>query len=204
LLLDLDRLMVRSATLQSDYLLALCRTQSSELRGLKHEAKAIDLALKTWSECLHEDWKIASFDQSTMWMRYCAVRMLVNDIHIHVLLSSISPEEQDVKTFDQVNACEHKVRKLADDICSSSQFFFRDSQAARCRSDPNSDSGSSLANQGTPSIEPKMAAILAWPLSMALKTRYLQEAQRRGMVIMMGAIASALPVIHHCLLGLFN
>ena len=167
------------------------------------EARDIDHALAAWARAAPEDWKYSSqpcpsftdkselqppddlpvhsypdHGHATIWNRYRAVRLIVNSIRIWALSILIRhPSQLSFVTIHQEasGVCQKNICNLADDLCASMPFFFN---APAADGGPSS-SGSIVTGKRTVKVDgeilPKLAGLLAWPLTVAVSTEHLPE-----------------------------
>lgn len=207
--LTLDTLLVRVATLRSDSLALfqavnpVCLNLSStrRLEALTIEAQDLDKALETWPDDLPEEWRVStestveldgtfpgflfdgtvhsysSLGHATVWMRYRATSLIISSIlirllNLHSTLPSSSPSE--IPITPEIPICLENSASLATDICRSVPFFFNTPTSHSSRS----ESGSPSSN-AEPTIEPRIATVLAWPLAVAVSTQTVPIAQKQ-------------------------
>lgn len=183
LLLDLDSLFVRAASIQSRCSRAIENgaLKADEVYDLAQEAINLDFRLVVWVESLPLDWKLHSQDQTVVWIRCYAVRLMLNDWMIRLHLLSPMCASSHMLQVETITALDQTIATLADDICISSRAFFQIQDIEQQRRD-----------SGLLKIEARMAAVLTWPLALTLKSTFLGKEHRLCATRMMEAVKRAL------------
>lgn len=167
------------------------------------EAEELDSRLASWEHKLPDDWQVGtpcpenslildskngpfpgpphsytSHGHACLWNRYRAIRLIVNSIRVRCLTNVLQHNSSPNVYAAQSVACDAIIGKLATDMCASIPYFFN-SPAASAASE-----GMRWIRLGKHSISsdleilPKLAWLLAWPLTVALNVETLQEEQR--------------------------
>ena len=97
--------------------------------------------------------------------------------------------------------CQHKISVLATDLCRSIPVFFnssRNSKEDRTGSKPTGKEDFAIRTELK--ITPKMAAILTWPLKVAVSTEAVPIAQKEWLQCRLKTVANAIraPVLDPC------
>jgi hypothetical protein len=204
--LELDALMVRVAALRTKSLALLYREIAEpssdivESEDLAAEAQNLDTALASWPISLPEKWMFchsppssisaehnhnyngvvhsyATHGHAAIWGRYRAIRLIVNSICIRCLafqLQKLNNPSQCSFIAIQQKAIRAIMEVVATELCGYVPFFFNQLDQTGMRS--------ILMGKYTirtnEEILPKMAALLAWPLTVAISCEYIPEPQR--------------------------
>ncbi|XXH03252.1 hypothetical protein Hte_009650 [Hypoxylon texense] len=215
--LSLDSIVVRVATLRSNSLplfLPKSRRFVSELRpaDIVAEARDLDTDLESWSRTIPADWKFsiescpepgAAFDglthvyathgHGTVWNRYRATRLIVSSIRRRALAVMAQCSSMGTSTNAEQDVCLEKIGSLSRDLCRSVPFFLTSPV------NPAQDNGfSRVVNIGgkevytNEEILPKLATLLAWPLTLAISTDGVPEPQKQWLKQQLKSISSAL------------
>ncbi|KAI1389265.1 uncharacterized protein F4822DRAFT_195033 [Hypoxylon trugodes] len=204
--LGLDSVMVRLAHLRSNSL-CLFLPKSGMFSSQLHppdvvaQALELDVALETWSRDIPEGWEFstksattpsATFDGFThvyathghaaIWNRYRAVHVIVNSMRKRALIIMSRCSTQMISTVAEQEVCQEKITSLATDICRSIPVF--------ASQDPNSSAAGTMSISN--SISPKMATLLAWPLTLVISTEYVPEPQKQWLRNILKSIANSL------------
>jgi hypothetical protein len=182
------------------------------------EAEVLDAELAIWSENVPKDWEYSTWLRSnpqnatgapttnreaeihavheytshahaTNWNRYRAVRMIVNSIHIRALEEmKICPVEFDGATARQ-QICLQRIHDIGPELCGGVRYFFNT---------PSTENGTYSIKIGDSIVHsereilPKMAALVAWPLTVATCTEYVPDVHRSRLRERLGVVAEAL------------
>ncbi|KAF2476004.1 uncharacterized protein BDR25DRAFT_212412 [Lindgomyces ingoldianus] len=168
-------------------------------REVAAEAQDLDAAFVTWSKTAPEEWRYSTIDSRTtttdelydcpvhayashghaaVWNRYRAVRLIVNSIRIRSLATLIQCPMQAsyVNSQQEIETSQKNIESLARDLCGGVLFFFH--------------SCNPLIIGGA--MPQKMAALLAWPLTVAVSTEGVPGPQRRWLLERLNIVAEIL------------
>lgn len=182
------------------------------------ESEILDAELAMWAENVPKDWEystsLRSNSQNTAgapttnrepeihnvhdynshayavnWNRYRAARMIVNSIHIRALEGTkVCPVVFDGAMARQ-DICLQRIHELVPELCSGVQYFFNS---------PSIENGTYSIKIGDKVVHsereilPKLAALVAWPLTVAACTEYVPEAHRKRLRERLNIVAEAL------------
>ncbi|KAI0880670.1 uncharacterized protein GGS22DRAFT_81726 [Annulohypoxylon maeteangense] len=216
--LDIDSIMVRVASLRSRSLhifLPKGERFSSQLSpiDIASEARDLDIALESWSRNVPEDWKFsthqdplidATFDglihtyashgHATIWNRYRAVHIIINSVRKRALSIASHCSSQSISTNMEQELCLEKISLLSTDLCRCIPFFIA-SQPVTENSPPKESTSANDADNATNvryEILPKLATLLAWPLTLAVSTDAVPEPQKQWLKVKLKSIARSL------------
>lgn len=208
-MLDLDSIMVRGADLRARSLCLFLPKSgrfSSQSRpsDLAAEAQNLDAALESWSQHVPDDWKFSTqpnsvpddtFDglvyihathgHAAVWVQYRAIHIVVNSIRKRALavMAQCSTQAVSVNTEQQV-VCLEKIASIATELCRSVAFFFTPNNTA--------PTYATTTHEISYDIPPKLAALLTWPLILAISTDDAPEPQKQWLRNKLRSIASSL------------
>ena len=211
--------MIRVAALRTESLnLLLGNTEfpTDTLRSEDIAAKAQDLdtALGSWSQSLPEDWifsirpspatpgerdnsyndavhEYPTHGHAAVWNRYRAVRLIVNSILIRCLahqLQSLEYSSQRSFVVIQQETVRASMQLIINELCAGVPFFFNSLDPTGLRSIKLGKYSFTTDDE----IFPKMAALLAWPLTVAVSTEYIPEAERQWLKGRLKTVAKSL------------
>jgi hypothetical protein len=205
--LEFDSLMVRVAALRARSL-ALFSGKDAETCSDMHGSQAfaaetqnLDTALASWSQSLPEDWMFAiqtlppnpdesdftynniahnyaTHGHAAIWNRYRAIRLIVDSIRIRSLTHLIQTMEyQSQRSFVaiQQESIRTSMEAITNDLCGGVPFFFNSLDPTGLRSIKMGKYTITTDDE----ILPKMAGLLAWPLTVAISCEYIPEPQRQ-------------------------
>jgi len=198
----------------------LLRGESSDLTlhlqkvtDMTTEAAEFDQAFIAWSKSVPDDWQFSchsfandlyptipddflfqrsihrysSYGHAAMWIQYRAVRLILNSVRLQLLSDLAQCSGQEYSLNAELEMCQNNISSLATDFCYSVPVFFRsmiDYNRMGCRS----TSTVCLENP----IDPKMAAILACPMALAVTTQVIPKAQKRWLQQRLKIIANVI------------
>ena len=177
------------------------------------EAARFDRAFVAWSKSVPDDWQFSfhsfaddsyptisddflfqrsihrysSHGHAAMWIHYRAVRLMLNSVHLQLLSDLAQCSGQESSLNAELETCQNNISSLATDFCYSVPVFFRsmiDYSGIVCRS-------TSTVCLEDP-IDPKMAAILACPMALAVTTQAVPKIQKRWLQQKLKMIANAI------------
>lgn len=218
--LELDSLIVNTATLQSKALELLSKKTlacAEKLREAAVEARELDEAFVAWSDRVPEDWKFsilsltafsdpARSDQlydasvftyktaeiTALWNRYHVVRLLVNSVRKR-LLNMLAQGATERSCFDtELVTCQDNVDSLATDLRRSIPVFFNHFVATQAALKAKVACADKDKLSDEAALTPKMAAIIAWPLTVAVSIDAVPMAQKEWFQRRLKTIAKVL------------
>ncbi|KAK6431583.1 hypothetical protein LTR95_012254 [Oleoguttula sp. CCFEE 5521] len=199
--LDLDAMLVRVGGLRSDFLASGAGvSDEGDQIPIIGEANALNVALGHWYAGLPEVWLPQSaldgtypFDiimrplheyrthgHAAVILRYRATRIMVNSIIDRCLSCTTT-------VHGNANTARQTIAELADDICRDVPYFFNQVGA-------NGSRWLSIGRHTITSrddITPKLAGLLAWPLSVAVSCDALPAKQREWLRERLRTVAAA-------------
>ena len=148
--------------------------------------------------------KYADLSQALIWIRYRALRLITNSIMLRCLTTARVLEPSLTHLFSKADLLKKIIDSLATEMCASVPYFFAttstppiDTSASAANPPPHphyTPGTSEPAGLGTPclttmhpavstnhvtaAILPKIAGLLAWPLTVAVSTEHIPDAQR--------------------------
>jgi hypothetical protein len=211
--LELDSLLIRAAALQSKSTTLLgdenlvLPSDVTELKIVAIEAQELDVGFQNWPSSLPEDWlftlhtskgsdstsgllyegsvhRYKAYGHAAVWNRYRAVRIIVNDIHLQLL----SRLPQNPSLITQVETCQKNVGSLATDLCYSVPVFFSSNPASHDSVSKSAKSNRNILDTQQ-TITPMMATVIAWPVTVAISTEAVPNAQKQWLQSKLKTIA---------------
>ena len=185
------------------------------LKEIISVAQELDIALSAWAQSAPEDWKFSTTTTSAqegtsgngdddmacshvysthghaaVWNHYRAVRLIVNSIRMRAFSLLLECPTQCSAIIGLKTLCQEHIDALSKDLCHSVPYFFQTSSAL-------TSNGAENGFDSTAEIAPKMAELLAWPLTVAVSTDGVPTVQRGRMkdVLRICANASANAVL---------
>lgn len=183
------------------------------------EARTLDIDLTKWSWRVPEDWRYTTTDDpanttgkpnhssfngrihnydnyshASIWIRYRALRLITNSIMLRCLTTAHTIDPNLTHLFSKADLLKKIMDSLATEMCASVPYFFTQSQI------PVADSTllkrSVTLGQHTihanAAILPKVAGLLAWPLTVAVSTEHVPEPQRQWLQARLKQAAEAM------------
>jgi hypothetical protein len=178
--------------------------------------KALELhsAITSWSENLPEDWTFSTRSSSeslngrgnvysnishtysthghaAIWNRYRATQLIVNSIRLRSLshqLETLDYPSQRSFVVLQQEACRNNMELLTTDLCAGVVFFFNSLDPTGLRTLQLGKFTITTDDE----ILPKVAGLLAWPLTVAVSCEYIPESQRQWLKGKLKIIAKSL------------
>ena len=203
-MLQLDFFTIRMATIRSkgfeifhDRNVNRRQPCIDKLRSLTAEAQELDLALVGWSRDVPVGWKTSTHSSSdisrkmeldapyngpvnlghiAVWQRYYTVRLILNSIHLQMISSLGRPAPGKSCVDPRLERCKKTISSLATDLCCTIPVFLDHSKSMQ---DSMSFNAIQISGDARENIDPKAAAITAWPLTVAVGISVLPEAQKR-------------------------
>jgi hypothetical protein len=212
--------MVRVATLRNKSMFLLSResldppfdTQIFEDVAIK--VLELHSAIASWSESLPEDWTFSTRSSSeslnwrghaysntshtysthghaAIWNRYRAIQLIVNSICLRSLshqLETVDYPSQHSLVVTQQQACRNNMELLTADLCAGVLFFFNSLDPTGLRTLQLGKFTITTDDE----IIPKVAGLLAWPLTVAVSCEYIPESQRQWLKGKLKIVAKSL------------
>ncbi|KAK6431510.1 hypothetical protein LTR95_012326, partial [Oleoguttula sp. CCFEE 5521] len=198
--LELDAMLVRVGRLRADFLATGAGVSNDkDYISIIVEADVLNVALRQWHAGLPEDWKhetvfggqypfelIAKVHErrthghAAVILRYRATRILVNSIIDRCLSCTASPQ-------NNTDTARETIAELAGTVCQDVPYFFNQvgSNGSRWLS-----IGKHIINSQD-DITPKLAGLLAWPLSIVVSCDALPAKQREWLRERLRTVAAA-------------
>jgi hypothetical protein len=193
-------------------------SDTSHSEDIAVKAQELDAALATWPRTLPDNWKFSTsppipdypendyfynglaHDYTThghaaIWNRYRASRIIVNSIRIRALsnhLQTLQYPSQRSFVIIQQESCRENIQSLTDDLCGGVPFFCNILDPTGDVATPRSLKLEKYIFRTDDEIFPKMAGLLAWPLTIGVSTEYVPEAQRQWLKGRLRVVAESL------------
>ena len=213
--LQIDSLMVRVAALRARALAFFSSTSSAlitstpDLEYLAHTGKELEDDLVHWAESMSGEWKACrqvsqmetdtdeknestydrlfnsytSHGHASLWIRQRALRLIINSIFIKFIAVRMQNSTDHEHLRWKQDRMRGNLASTASELCGDVAFFF-----AR----PRSERSDSADVKGDHAILPRLAALLAWPLTVAVSTENVPEPQRQWLQEKLRLVASSL------------
>jgi hypothetical protein len=213
--LQIDSLMVRVAALRSRALAFFSSTSSAlitsapDLEYLAHTGKELEDDLVQWAESMSGEWKACRQDPQTqddtdennesthdglfnsytthghasLWIRQRALRLIINSIFIKFITVRMQNSTDHEHLRCKQNRMRGNLASTSSELCGDVAFFF---------SRPRTERSDSADVKGEHAILPRLAALLAWPLAVAVSTENVPEPQRQWLQEKLRLVASSL------------
>ena len=181
------------------------------------EAQELDTALASWSRDVPEDWKFSTqpspaslgppetdlryngpvhtyttHGHAAIWNRYRAVRLIVNSIRIRALSDLLQNQSQHSFVVPQQDLCQKNMDSIVEDLCGSVPFFFNSPNTNGDGTGLRSIRLGNFVISTESEILPKMAGLLAWPLTLAVSTDGVPEPQRQWLKRKLKIVATSI------------
>jgi len=156
------------------------------------EARTLDLDLTKWSWNVPDDWRYttttratndpagspnessfdgrvhnyANYSHASLWLRYRALRLITNSIMLRCLTTAHTLSPNLTHLFSKSDLLKKIMDVLATELCASVPYFFMPDKSVL------------LLDASAAAIQPKVAGLLAWPLTVAVSTEHVPELQR--------------------------
>ncbi|PNP41510.1 hypothetical protein TGAMA5MH_06611 [Trichoderma gamsii] len=210
--LELDSLMVRVLVLRNKSISFLRDMDASDLgaidevKSIAMESYTLDYDLALWALRLpqdleyHTSWTLSqptsnvngarvdipshqytSVGHASTWNRYRALRLITNSIQKRAICA-LQPLFNDIFLNTDIQRCQDNIDKLAVDICCGAEFSITRQSTTR------SSEASTLLNVPHPSV----AALLAWPLTVAVSVDAVRLPEKTWLKGVLKAVARSL------------
>lgn len=210
--LELDSLMVRALILRNKSVSSLGDMDAAdpkiidEIKSLAMESYTLDYDLALWALGLPQDWDFCvswihsqqssnvaddcvnmpshsypSVGHASIWNRYRALRLIANSIQRRALCA-LQSLFNDAFLNTDIQRCQDNIDRLAVDICSGTEF------SITRQTTPRDSEASTLLDVPHPSV----AALLAWPLTVAVSVDAVQPPEKTWLKGVLKAVARSL------------
>ncbi|PON25479.1 hypothetical protein TGAM01_v205773 [Trichoderma gamsii] len=210
--LELDSLMVRVLVLRNKSISFLRDMDASDLgaidevKSIAMESYTLDYDLALWALRLpqdleyHTSWTLSqptsnvigarvdipshqytSVGHASTWNRYRALRLITNSIQKRAICA-LQPLFNDIFLNTDIQRCQDNIDKLAVDICCGTEFSITRQSTTR------GPEASTLLNVPHPSV----AALLAWPLTVAVSVDAVRLPEKTWLKGVLKAVARSL------------
>lgn len=210
--LELDSLMIRVLILRNKSVSFLRDMDASDLgtidevKSIAMESYTLDYDLALWALRLPRDWDFhvswtlsqpssnvtdarvdipshtyTSVGHASTWNRYRALRLITNSIQKRALCA-LQSLFNDVFLDTDIQRCQDNIDKLAVDLCCGAGFSIARQNTAR------GSGASTLLNVPHPSV----AALLAWPLTVAVSVDAVRLSEKTWLKGVLKAVARSL------------
>lgn len=197
--LELDSLMVRVVVLRNKSVSLLRDVDAADLetvdevRSIAMEAYTLDCDLASWPLGLSQDWnhsqsstdssshRYSSASHAAIWNQYRALRLITNGIQRRAL-AILQPLLHDTLLDANMQRCQENINELAVDMRRGAEFLAASRIPAR---------GAEAATPGD-MPHPGVAAILAWPLTVAVSVDAVQASEGIRLKSALKAVARSL------------
>ena len=218
--LEADLFLVRAASLRARSLASVSsrdRTlplNTTYLEEIEAEARDLNNALAAWFRSVPSEWKyqishtnieVTSTDMfydntvynyttpahACIWNRCRAVGLIANSIRFEVI-KSLEITSQSPMRIQQQDLCLHQLECLATDMCRSVPSFFNVPNLIKDATGLKSIKLGSGYFSSDCDIFPKLAGLLAWPLTVAVSTSAVPDPPKQWLRRKLKAVAVAL------------
>lgn len=210
--LGLDSLMIRVLILRNKSVSSLRGMDAvkpeiiDEAKSIAMESYTLDYDLALWAIRLPQDWNFhvswthsqpgsdvtgacvhipshsyPSVGHASIWNRYRALRLIANSIQKRALCTLQSLCNESFLDGDK-QRCQDNITKLAIDLCCGAEF------SVTCQKPPRGAEATTLLNIPHPSV----AALLAWPLTVAVSVDAVQLPEKTRLKAILKAVARSL------------
>lgn len=216
LLIRVAILRTRALELLHDKKLTL-ESRTNKLKTVAVETRDLDLAFAAWPQGVSEDWKFSihpsiecseptkselfyegsvhkytTRGHAAIWNRYRAVRLILNTMHMRVLSALVQCTSPEPSINAQLEMCQENIGLLATDLCFSVPVFFNVYNMIQDEAGSEPAWIGNNINCPENEIMLKMAAILAWPLTVAVSTEAVPKAQKVWLQHRLKTVASVI------------
>jgi len=181
-------------------------TSTPDLEYLAHTGKELEDDLVQWAGSMSGEWKACRQDpqmetatnentydsifnsytshgHASLWIRQRALRLIINSIFIKFVAIKMQNSTYHEHLRWKQNRMRGNLASTSSELCGDVAFFF--SKLRPERSD-------SADIQGEHVILPRLAALLAWPLAVAVSTENVPEPQRQWLQQKLRLVAGSL------------
>jgi len=218
--LSIDAFMVRCANIRSRALDFFSPTSHvpmamDNLINVATEARALDIDLTKWSWKVPEEWRYTTVDDpanstgkpsdssfngrvheyedyshASVWIRYRALRLITNSIMLRTLTTAHTLEPSLTHLFSKADLLRKIMDSLSTELCASVPYFFTSSRPTSNTNVLATPKDHAIYTQV--SILPKVAGLLAWPLTVAVSAEFVPEVQREWLKGRLKSVAEAI------------
>lgn len=198
-------------------------SRTNKLKDVALEAQELDLALVAWPQGIPKEWNLSIYPfaegsetrkpdlvyrgyaythtthgHAAIWIQYCAIRLIVNSIRMRLLCARAEFAPQGPSVNSNLEACQVNIKSLATDICYGVPYFFNSYNTTPDKLASKFTRIDDIPTLSECRITPKLAAILAWPLAVAVSTEGVPKAQKQWLQRRLKTIASVIgaPVLY--------
>lgn len=201
--LQIDSFMVRVAAFRSRALSFFSTdspalpTSTADLSAIANTGKELDDDLTKWASSVPEEWKAKrthvessrgddgdalysdlcntynSHGHASLWLRHRALRLIINSIFIKFIDVRMQTGVDTDHLLWKQNRMRGNLISISTDLCEDVPYFFSYPSAQK------SPRVGGNEERFTHAILPKLAALLAWPLAIAVSTENVPEPQRQ-------------------------
>lgn len=203
--------MVRVAALRAESMVCFLPKSarfSSELHpgDIVAEARDLDADLDSWSRSIPGDWRFstkasskpdftyggsfhvfATHGHAALWNRSRAMHLVVNSIRRRALVVMAQCALANDAAKAEQEVCLEKMALIATDLCRGVSFFLASLTTAQ-----DAESWTASKTSDNYEILPKLAALLAWPLTLGISTDGVPQAQKDWLTRRLKSVARAL------------
>ncbi|KAL6887041.1 hypothetical protein GGI43DRAFT_417508 [Trichoderma evansii] len=210
--LGLDSLMIRVLILRNKSVSSLRGIDTvkpeiiDEVKSIAMESYTLDYDLALWALSLPQDWNFhvswthsqpgsnatgarvhipshsyPSVGHASIWNRYRALRLIANSIQKRALGALQSLFNDSFLDVD-MQRCQDNINKLAIDLCYGAEF------SVSCQNPPRGAEATTQLNIPHPSV----AALLAWPLTVAVSVDAVQPPEKSRLKGILRTVARSL------------
>jgi hypothetical protein len=184
-------------------------TSTPDLEYLAHTGKELEDDLVQWAESMSGEWKACRQDppiegdidennpntydsifnsytshgHASLWIRRRALRLIINSIFIKFVAVKMQNNTDHEHLRRKQNRMRGNLASTSSELCGDVAFFF---------SGPRPETSNSPNLHGEHAILPRLAALLAWPLAVAVSTENVPEPQRHWLQQKLRLVASSL------------
>lgn len=188
-----------------------------EISSLATEAQDLDLRFSVWPQEIPREWgfsvhtaegldntqpnliihgnsvhRYTSLSHAVTWNIYRTVRLLVNSKRVQLLSALANSSPQRPSIDKQLDICNNNIASLTTDLCYSVPVFLKTHSAVEAELVRDTKHICSKATCHESEIDPRMAAIIAWPLTVVLKSAAIPIFQKELLQGWLKTIANVL------------
>lgn len=184
-------------------------TSTADLEAIANTGKELEDDLTKWTSSVPEEWKATkvlansasadlnetysgsyntytSHGHASPWLRHRALRLIINSIFIKFIEVRMQTGADRDHLLWKQNRMRGNLSSISSELCEDVPYFFNNSVTGQ------SPRGSATEEIVEQAMLPKFAALLAWPLAVAVSTENVPEPQRQWLQQRLKITASCL------------
>ena len=214
--LQLDRFMVRVAAFRARALAffpqasAGLSTSTPDLDFLAHTGRQLEDDLVDWAESMSGEYShckelmptissnldpherhrntYTSRGHASLWIRQRALRLIINSIFIKFISVRMRTSTNHAHLLWKQGRMKGNLESISQELCADMLYFFRRPASGDGEGEVSALTLPTAATGGF-TILPSLAAMLAWPLAIAVSTENVPESQRKWLQGRLGDVA---------------